>query len=255
MDNAKICVVSGRYPATKFESYINHKAYCDRHGYGYVHCNWPTGASVPYFNKIRYLKAYVGYFDYLFWIDDDAFFMDMEKSLDFLWPVSGQFLSICGSPDFKDIRTVVSSGQFLLRCDNVGKCFLDAVENADPAAIAAWWHDGLGFFSNGDQDAMVYVIKTNHRFQGVAIHDYRQFNSRIENLKNGEDLFILHLTGPEATKRAALKRAQALLSRPPSLLPREVEKALGVRRQRYRFVPTMVKKLVRSARKRLSSAQ
>jgi hypothetical protein len=251
MDNTRICVVSGRYPATKFESHINHKAYCDRHGYTYVHCNWPTGATRPYFNKIRYLKAYARYFDFVFWIDDDAFFMDMDKSLDFLWPTFDQFLSICSSPDFKTIQTVISSGQFLLRCNDVGMRFLDAVETADPAAIAVWWHDELGFFSNGDQDAMIYVMQTDARFKEVSIHDYRQFNSRIENLENGESPFILHFTGTEEKKQAALKRAQKLLGRPPSLLTKNMELSLGVKRPRYNFIPTKVKKLIRSVRKNM----
>src|SRR5690606_12215220 len=136
--NPKVCVVSGRYPLTPFESYINHKAYCDHHGYSYIHCNWPTGSRNPYFNKVRYLKAYVLHFDYLFWIEDDAFFLDFETPLDFLFPKSDEFLSICLGPDFKNIKTFISSGQFLLKCDEVGKSFINALEEVDLKMVSTW---------------------------------------------------------------------------------------------------------------------
>lgn len=242
IDNSRICVISGRYPHTKFESYINHKVYCDRHGYAYIHCNWPTGAKNPYFNKLRYLKAYTPYFDYLFWIDDDAFFLEVDTPLDFLFPKGDEFLSICRGPDFKNITTVISSGQFLLRVNDVGRKFLDAAEKIDLASVKAWWPKEFGFFSNGDQDAMIYLIETDPSFRKVMFHEYRQFNSRIENLLAGESPFLIHFTGPSKRKQRTWRQAQSLLNRPPSLLPLQVERALSVPRPRFKYVPMCIKK-------------
>lgn len=254
IDNSRICVVSGRHPRTSFESDINHKFYCGLHGYCYIHCTWPTGAKNPYFNKIRYLKAYAPYFDYLFWIDDDAFFLDFEKSIDFLVPSGDEFMSICRSPDFKNIHTFISSGQFLLRCDDTGKNFLDAIEQVDLRVVSGWWREDLGFFSNGDQDAMIYLMQTDPRFSNFVLHDYRRFNSRIENLENGESPFLIHFTGSAEKKAAALRRAQARLGRAPSLLPKSAEDSLGVRRPRSTFVPKKIRKFLRSLRRRASAA-
>lgn len=253
IDNSRVCVISGRYPHTQFESYINHKAYCDQHGYSYIHCNWPTGAKNPYFNKIRYLKAYAPYFDYLFWIDDDAFFVDIDKPLDFVFPKSDEFLSICLGPDFKSIKTVISSGQFLLKCNDIGKRFLDALEQTNLELVSEWWKSDLGFFSNGDQDAIIFLMQTNQEFQKVLTHDYRQFNSRIENLEAGEKIFLIHFTGAANRKLTSLKRAQKILGRSQSLLPQDKELGLGIKRPRYNFIPAILKKLVRSLQRRSST--
>src|SRR5262245_41615734 len=76
---ARIAVVSGHYPASSFEAFVNHRAYCSRHGYTYIFANWPTGERNRYLNKIRYIQAYHSLFDYIFWIDDDAFFLDLDR--------------------------------------------------------------------------------------------------------------------------------------------------------------------------------
>src|SRR4051794_22377744 len=176
MASADICVVSGRYPASSFDSYVNHRVYCDRHGYTYVYCNWPTRARNPYFNKLEYLRHYYRHFEFLFWIDDDAFFMDLDKSLEQYLPSSDQFLSICASPDYKKIHTYVSSGQFALRCSDVGRTFLDDVTRVDLDAVKRWWQPELGFFSNGDQDAMVYLLRTKPEYaDGYVRHHYKLF--------------------------------------------------------------------------------
>jgi hypothetical protein len=217
----RIGVVSGRYPASRFEAYVNHRAYCARHGYTYIYCNWPTGEHNRYMNKLAYVRAYIGLFDYLFWIDDDAFFMDLERPLERLLPGDGQFLSICKSPANKAIHTYVSSGQFALRCDDTGRAFVDAVMGSDMAEVRAWWTPELGYFSNGDQDAMVHLMLTDPRFARVARHDAEAFNSRYGDLTAGRPVFILHFTGTEDVKRRHYLGAQLRLGRGPSLLPRE----------------------------------
>mgnify|MGYP006272800899 CR=1 FL=1 len=82
----RIGVVSGRYPITRFRSPENHIAYCKQNGYTYIHCNWPTGEAIPYTNKIEYISYYLGMFEYVFWLDDDAFFVDFKKKLELLLP-------------------------------------------------------------------------------------------------------------------------------------------------------------------------
>ena len=112
LDKKRIGIISGRFPESKFHSQINHKLYADKHGYTYIHCNFPTRAINPYMNKVFFLKAYVHLFDYLFWIDDDAFFFDFEQDIIQYLPKGDHFFSCCSSPDFKELKTVISSGQF-----------------------------------------------------------------------------------------------------------------------------------------------
>jgi len=215
----RIGVVSGRYPASEFDAYVNHRAYCHRHGYTYIYCNWPTGEQNRYMNKLAYVRAYYDLFDYLFWIDDDAFFMDLESGLEAFLPTGEEFLSICQSPTNKAIHTYISSGQFVLRCDEVGRSFIDAVPQVDLAKVRDWWTQELGYFTGGDQDAMVYLLKEDHRFAHYAHHEFRAFNSRYEDLVSGDPVFVLHFTGTVPVKRSNYVLAQKRLARGPSLLP------------------------------------
>ncbi len=225
-----VAVVSGRYPATEFESAPNHRAYCDAHGYTYVHCNWPTGQQIGYLNKVEYVLYYFDRFDWIFWIDDDAFFVDLDRSLDHLVPPGDKFMSVCSSPSYKDIVTPISSGQFLLRTTDLAHRFLLMVRDADLDVVREWWTDDLGYFTGGDQDAMVYAMRTDQAIgDGIEIFDAATFNSRIDEVVAGQPVFLLHFTGPRWTKRHDAKRAAEVLGRGPELLPAAVADRLGVR--------------------------
>lgn len=244
VDSKRIAVVSGRYPLTKFDSYVNHKAYCDLHGYTYISCSWPTGANNPYMNKIRYIQSYVHAFDYIFWIDDDAFFIDLEQSLEDFLPAETHFLSVCSSPDFKALKTFISSGQFMIRCNAVGKSFLSEVERMDLEAVRDWWKSELGYFSNGDQDAMVFLLKEDEKYKNYTCYNYKYFNSRIENLDNSDRVFILHFTGVPERKQESWLRAQSILRCGSALLPDSVvEKYLKPKAARKKLKSRIAKKI------------
>jgi len=214
----RICVISGRYPVTEFQSYANHKAYCLKHGYAYISCSWPTGSTNPYMNKIRYIKSYLDLFEYIFWIDDDAFFIDHERTLESILPAHTSFMSVCRSPEYKEIKTRISSGQFMMRCTPVAAEFLDLVEKTNLATVKGWWKPEYGYFTNGDQDAMVFHMETNPVFSGVDVHPADAFNSRVEDLDAGRNVFVLHLTGTKKKKRASLKKAKEILGYNDTLL-------------------------------------
>jgi hypothetical protein len=219
----RIGVISGRYPASPFESYVNHRAYCAKHGYTYIYCNWPTGAANRYMNKLEYVRAYYHLFDYLFWIDDDAFFMRLDQRLEDFLPKGDGFLSICASPVINGIFTHISSGQFMLQCSDVGRSFIDESLSLDLERVRRWWTDDLGHFTRGDQDCFIYLMKNDDRFVHYDRHDYRLFNSRASDLISGDDVFILHITYPG--KRRKYRDIQRHLARGPSLLPQdEVER-------------------------------
>jgi hypothetical protein len=85
-DPSRVCILSGRFPPTEFLSSWNHRAYANRHGYTYIHCNWPTLAKNRYMTKFCFIQEYVRHFDFIFWIDDDAFFINIERPLSLLAP-------------------------------------------------------------------------------------------------------------------------------------------------------------------------
>ena len=201
----KICVLSGRYPKSEFSAYENHKVYSSQHGYYYINCNWPTIASNPYYNKLYYSLHYLDLFDFIFWIDDDAFFWDLNRSLDQFIPKGEKILSICKSPDNKNIKTLFNSGIFMLKCNYVGKLFIQAALETDLEIVKKWWVPEFGYFTGGDQDAFVFQYKTNQDYSDkFEIYHHSAFNSRYYELENFSNVFIIHLTGTRIAKLETL---------------------------------------------------
>lgn len=175
--------------------------------------------------KFHFIREYVRHFDFIFWIDDDAFFIDMDRSLTDFVPQAGEIASFCKSPSNKAIFTYLSSGQFLLRGGDDGAAFVNAVMATDLNEVKAWWRDDLGYFSKGDQDAIVYLLHEDARYRGrVRLYDYMDFNSRLADLEeNPSSVFVLHFTGPRDRKVSDHATAADILGFGPALLPAEVE--------------------------------
>lgn len=228
--------MSGRYPESEFQAYVNHRIYCDIHNYTYIYCNWPTKACNRYMNKIEYIRHYYNCFDYIFWIDDDAFFINMQKGLEEFLPCKENFLSICGSPDYKNIHTFISSGQFMINCSGIGKKFINEIIKVDLSKVKKWWDDSLGYFTNGDQDAMVFLLKEHPEFKdGYRRYHYTKFNNRVDEVfeeEGLENLFILHITGTPKNKRKDYTRVQKYLNRSPSLVDRSLERGYNLQKKR-----------------------
>lgn len=221
----KICIISGRYPLTQFNSSVNHKLYADTYGYTYINCNYPTQAKNPYLNKIYYILSYVDNYDYIIWIDDDAFFFDFSKDVMDYAPQNDKFISFCKSPSFKELKTFLSSGQFVLKTNELSKAFLEEILTLNMQKIQDWWYDDLGYFSKGDQDLIIYLLLVKNAYKGkYELYNYKEFNSRVENLF-GEDShkpFILHFTGTPDIKKNNYKKVQETLSLHSSLVEMEL---------------------------------
>ncbi len=220
----KVCIISGRYPTTSFDSPTNHKLYADKYGYHYIHCNWPTKTTNLYLNKVHYILNYIDLFDYIIWIDDDAFFFDFNKDIMEFAPKDGKIFSACKSPNYKDISTYLSSGQFILKSGALAKRFLNDVLAQDLHKVKEWWSDELGYFTNGDQDSMIYLLKTDYELKDqYTLYDYKDFNSRADNLfgVDAHRPLVLHFTGKEEIKEADYLKVQKELNLPPSLVEKE----------------------------------
>lgn len=241
----KVAIVSGRYPGTTFESAINHKVYALNHNYTYINCGWPGRNKNKYFNKLEYIYEYMNFFDYIFWIDDDAFFVDFERDLESLKLNGDQFIRFCSSPDYKSIWTYISSGQFMLKCNADGLSFIRAVMDQNMDQVKAWWNKDLyGYYSNGDQDVMTYLLV--NKYKGKYILDnYNEFNSRVDDLVKG-NVFLVHFTGKMKKKHSDLRKAMGLLNRDKSLIDnryREVVNAPFKKTFLKRFVNYFTKKI------------
>ncbi|MEX0671138.1 MAG: hypothetical protein WD060_11845 [Pirellulales bacterium] len=203
----KLGILSGHYPGVRFNSQINHKCYADCHGYHSIFNGSPERDRRRYFSKIETILRYLALFDWIFWIDDDAYFTDFRIPLTrFIDTAPTAEFVICKSPSTKTLFTKFSSGQFFLKNTPRAHDFLRAVLAVDLAVVKAAWRDELGYFTRGDQDAMVHLVETEPRFAGefCRILDHDCFNNRdFEYLHAIDEHFLVHFTG--RTKRQSMQ--------------------------------------------------
>jgi len=141
---------------------LNHALYAAAIGVPYFFDVAPTRVDRIYFHKLEVIRAYLPLAEWLFWIDDDAFFTDFRVDLrQFLADVGNRDLVFCKSPvNPRGGWTWMSSGQFFIRNTPGTLDLLDAVARTDLAEVKAWWDpETYGLFTNGDQDAFVYQLQ------------------------------------------------------------------------------------------------
>lgn len=195
----RIGILSGYYPGVRFNSAFNHRLYAHRHGYQYIFDSGPRFDPRTYMRKLEAVQEYLDLFDWLFWIDDDAYFTHFETPLETFIQASPETeFIVCKSPSTKEIFTRISSGQFLLKNTPRAKQFVMDALQVDLKQVQKWWHKGLGMFTKGDQDALVYLTETVHRYQQpfMQILDHNSFNNRDFEYQNSlDEHFLVHFTG------------------------------------------------------------
>lgn len=198
-ESTKIGILSGYYPGLRFNSQVNHRLYASRHGYRYIFDSTPRFDPRTYMRKLEAVLEYLDMFDWLFWIDDDAYFTDFEIPLETFIKsnLEAEFI-VCKSPSTKELFTRISSGQFLLKNTPRAKQFIADALATDLKQVQKWWHKSLGMFTKGDQDALVYLTETMDQYRQpfMKILEHNNFNNRdFEYEKSVEEHFLVHFTG------------------------------------------------------------
>lgn len=191
---------------------INQKAYSDRHGYRYLFDVIPRADRTSvYYHKLLAIADALPYTDWLFWIDDDAAFTQLQVSFEALVPELGRddlSAIFCASPvNPAGGWTLISSGNFFVRNDAPGRALIHQALQTQLTNIEPWWdQEKLGMFTNGDQDALVYQLKTDRSIEPrVAILEYERFNTRPYHFEHAKQHFLVHFTHrPDTTKEAQM---------------------------------------------------
>lgn len=196
---ARIGILSGYYPGTRFNSQANHRLYAERHGYRYIFDSTPRFDRRTYMRKMEAIQEYLDLFDWLFWVDDDAYFTDFSIPLEqFIAIAPNSDFIVCKSPSTKELSTHISSGQFLLHNTPGAHRFIADALATDLVKVKAWWRSHLGMFTKGDQDALVYLMETDPAFAApfYSILDHQNFNNRnFEYESRLDEHFLVHFTG------------------------------------------------------------
>lgn len=211
----------------RFPTMLNHRAYADRHGYVYRFDISPrAGRQNLYFHKLDAIKDALPNTEWLFWIDDDAAFTQLDRTFADVVPEMGDadtFAIFCASPvNPQGGWTTLSAGNFFIRNCARGRALIEAAIGTDLTQVEGWWdREALGMFTSGDQDALVYQIKTNPLFtSGVLILDYERFNTRPYHFEWQGQHFLAHFTHlPGTTKIEQMRTFKQALGLDDFFLP------------------------------------
>jgi hypothetical protein len=179
---------------------VNHQYYADLHQYTYIYDVAPTKQGV-FKNKVEKILKYIDLFDYVFWIDDDAFITNFSKSLEtFIGQANETELIYCKSPVNNGIWTYISSGNFFLKNTDTVKLFLQTILDTPLSeAEANWSPEEYGHYTVGDQDIMTYLLHADSRFSTGGFHQtlpYEAFNTRPFHFADQlDEHFLVHFTG------------------------------------------------------------
>lgn len=196
---------------------VNHARYCERHGYDYLFDATPYPLKTPFDQKLtcvlKSLKRFSS--EWLFWIDDDAYFMQMDRPLDqFVEVPDDVFMVICASPvTAGDGWSAINSGLFFLRNCEASADFIQSALDVNHKDVEQWWDKdvyGNGYRAGGDQLRLFYIMEKRQLIGNkVSVVEATSFNARPYHfVKDFDDQFICHLANTE-DKLAELKKMQA----------------------------------------------
>lgn len=184
-------------------SYVNHSIYAQVHGLDYrLECAVTPGVTNKFFYKTLTVKRVLPRYDWVVWIDDDAYITDFERDA-FREHIlaaeeAGQFMVIAEGPlEPNGMFTAVNAGVFAVK--NCPESFelLDAMSTENVAKAEAWWRpEEHGTFTGADQEIIPWWIETTGRTDQVRIVEHRSFNSRGHYYENSlSDAFLMHFCG------------------------------------------------------------
>lgn len=152
--------------------------------------------------KLSIIRRLLPLYDWLVWMDDDAFFTDFTSdslsSLIHRAERGGQSLIFAEGPlEPNGFWSRINSGVMVLRNDETARHVLDRAAHVDLATVRTWWDDDRdGLFTRGDQDQLWWSIRTSGVEESVLIVDHRELNSRGHYYRDSlQDAFIMHFTG------------------------------------------------------------
>jgi hypothetical protein len=195
-------IVSGSYPK-RFISDINHKAYAKAHNYRYIYDSTNYNLKSVYDHKLMSILNLEVDNEWWMWIDDDAFFMQMNNPI--IDMPSEKLLLFPKSPINPNGEwTFISSGNFFFKNNKDVHDFFKMVLNTNIDDVKQWWTDDLGMFTYGDQDKIVYNLKKTNMLSNTKIVGWELFNARPYHFKNANDYFLVHFATPGISKEDSI---------------------------------------------------
>jgi len=215
----RVLILSGHYPASHWQSQTNHKIFADLLGFDYRHASHCTFAKDPYIHKINWIAEYIREYDYVFWIDDDSYFLDFTSDVaeTLMKCNTGFFLG--GRDEEPGVPPPPINACFfgLRKGEQSAKILAHAASLSDSDVLDAW-DETDGHAYGGDQDRLWLAIKSagaRPAIGGVGFVQDQSLNGRYQDLtaepsKSVPRPKILHLTGRSNRKWKKLRSAMSI---------------------------------------------
>jgi hypothetical protein len=220
----KICIVSGG-ERHRFQSDVNHSFYANRHSYDYVFDVGPYPSLQNFFFiKIQAVRSRLHLYDWVFWLDDDAFFTNLDTRLESFVEARRQdeFLLVCQGvvSNLRGRFTFLNSGVFFVKNCQDSVAFLDAVKDTPLSVVKKWWNRRrVGLYTAGDQDTMTYVLHEYDLMSKVCLLPYNAFNNRPYHYNcSAREHFVVHFRTDNKAE-AILEFARKFNLQEETLLP------------------------------------
>lgn len=225
----KLAIVSGSNP-NRYRSHVNHAVYARLHGLPY-HLDFRKyeGLQTPHFHKLRAILRVIDRYDWVLWLDDDAFFTDFSTDMRrFIQDVPPDVVMVaCRSPiNPEGGWTFLNSGVFFVRSCPEGRGLLEEALNTPKLTVeAAWRPEVYGMLTPGEQAHIIYVLHRNGLLDRIRLHDFAEFNARPYHWPDGAPLdlhSIVHFPGSPGDRATAISVFAARFGLDATIVPTEL---------------------------------
>ena len=229
----RLGLVSGAYPP-KLRSHINHRLYAQLHGLDYKYDTQRyENLQTPHFHKLMAVLGIIESYDWVMWLDEDAFFTDFSFDVTELVrsePVEVFFVA-CKSPiSPQGGWTFLNSGVFFVRNSSSGRKLLAEALSVPKSDVKAKWKPEIyGFLTRGEQAHVIHVLHKNGLLDHIRLHDFRAFNARPYHWPDGSEceLYpVVHFPGSK-NKLTDIDRFSSRFGRDSTMVPPELLARLG----------------------------
>jgi len=232
---AAVCIVSGS-TLLRLPSPINHKIYADRQGVDFrLECGPVGPLKNRFYFKLKVLANLVPKYDWVLWIDDDAFFTNLSVDLHaFIRARRPDTLITLADGRVRPGGqwTRINTGVMLVRSCREAVELFERCLATDINVVRQWWDpEQHGMFTASDQDTLLREHLTAPDKGYVDIVPHLELNAREYHFSQQlDEHFVCHFPGlPD--KMTAIRKFGHRFGVGPTLVPAQILREHGLDEQ------------------------
>jgi len=210
--NKDTIIISGA-DSYRYGAHINHQRYADARGIDYKF-HLSSGLANPFFTKCyAVLDSFDKGYNYVLWIDDDAFFINPTWDCLSVFKDSPEDVIVTqGRTNKKSSTTFFNNVIMFIRNTKNMQDLFQSIPNTSWGEVRSNWQAAWGPCEGNDQPRMIYLTQTRYP-DVVKILEYPGFNAHEITFKQRRNFLntnppIAHITGK--SKQSKIERFQKI---------------------------------------------